>query len=191
VSNDGDGDLITSAVIFIKNSAASGDWSEPIPFEGAAGPTGPTGATGPSGTPGVVGATGATGATGPAGATGPTGPTGPNLLRDDTEDQGPITGGASVTSKSLGTKSSGTLTLDLGDRPLQHYTNGGAHTLAPGTVTGAAIIDITNNGSAGAITTSGFTKVAGDSFTTVNGAKFRCHCSVGNAGSLLIVQALQ
>lgn len=111
-------------------------------------------------------------------------------LQSGTEDQ-TITGGAEVTSKSLGTKNSGTLTLDLGDRPLQHYTNGGAHTLAPGTVTGAAIIDITNNSSAGAITTSGFTKVAGDSFTTVNGAKFRCHCSVGNGGSLLIVQAMQ
>jgi len=248
VSNDGDGDLITSAVIFVKNSAASGDWSEPIPFEGAAGPTGPTGATGPSGTPGVVGATGATGpsgpsgaagdtgatgptgptgatgpagatgpsgasgpsgatgpsgtpgvvgatgatgATGPAGATGPTGPTGPNLLRTDTENQGPITGGADVTSKSLGTVTSGTKTLDVGDCPLQHYTNNGAHTLAPGAVTGSAMIDILNGASAGAITTSGFTKVSGDSFTTTNGHKFRCHVSVGNNGSLLIVQALQ
>ena len=51
-------------------------------------------------------------------------------------------------------------------------------------------IDILNGASAGPITTSGFTKVAGDSFTTANGAKFRCHVSVGNNGSLLIVQAL-
>lgn len=108
----------------------------------------------------------------------------------DIENQ-TLTGGATVTSKSLGTQSSGTLTLDLGDRPLQHYTNGGAHTLAPGSTVSASLVDIVNNGSAGAITTSGWTKVAGDSFTTTNGHIFRCHCSVGNGGSLLIVQALQ
>lgn len=107
-----------------------------------------------------------------------------------TENQA-LTGGATVTSKSLGTQTSGTLTLDLGDRPLQHYTNGGAHTLAPGSVNSSALVDITNNGSAGAITTSGWTKVAGSAFTTTNGHKFRCHCSVGDGGSLLIVQALQ
>src|SRR5690606_27166608 len=141
------------------------------------GGVGATGATGPSGTPGTVGATGAsgpsgtpgtvgaTGFTGPSGAAGATGPTGPNLLRTDTENQGPITGGANVTSKSLGTTSSGTRTLDLGDCPKQHYTNNGAHTLAPGTVVSSAEIDILNGVSAGAITTSGFTKVAGDSFT--------------------------
>ena len=115
---------------------------------------------------------------------------GSNVMMAGTENQA-VTGGATVTSKSLGTQSSGTLALDLGDCPLQHYTNGGAHTLAPGSATSSAIIDITNNGSAGAITTSGWTKVAGDSFTTTNGHKFRCHCSVGNGGSLLVVQALQ
>jgi hypothetical protein len=105
------------------------------------------------------------------------------------EDQA-LAGGAIVTSKSLGTQSSGTLTLDMGARPLQHYTNGGAHTLAPGTNNGACMVDITNNASAGAITTSGWTKVSG-SFDTTNAHKFRCHCSVGNAGSLLVVQGLQ
>lgn len=113
-----------------------------------------------------------------------------NVLVEDAEDQGPITGGASITSKSLGTQSSGTLTLDMGDRPMQHYTNGGAHTLAPGSVNGMIYLDITNNGSAGAITTSGWTKVVG-TFTTTSGHKFRCSCSVGNAGSLLTIQAMQ
>ena len=105
-----------------------------------------------------------------------------------------LSGGATVTSLALNGGSAvttGTLTLDLGDCPLQHYTNGGAHTLAPGSVNSSALVDITNNVSAGAITTSGWTKVAGSSFTTTNGHKFRCHCSVGNGGSLLIVQALQ
>lgn len=108
----------------------------------------------------------------------------------DVEDQ-ILTGGARVTSKSLGTITSGTVTPDPGDRPMQHYTNNGAHTLAPGSNTGSYLLDITNDASAGAVTTSGWTKVAGDAFTTTNGHKFRCSCSVGNAGSLLIVQALQ
>lgn len=112
------------------------------------------------------------------------------VARLNAENQA-LTGGAVVTSKSLGTQSSGTLTLDMGDRPLQHYTNGGAHTLAPGTNAGSILLDITNNASAGAITTSGFTFVSGDSFTTTNGHKFRCHVSVGNAGSLLDVRAMQ
>lgn len=115
---------------------------------------------------------------------------GSTVLLAGTEDQ-TVTGGGTVTSKSLGTQSSGTLTLDMGDRALQHYTNNGAHTLAPGTPTGACLVDITNGASAGAITTSGWTKVAGDSFTTTNAHKFRCHCSVGNGGSLLVVQAMQ
>lgn len=103
----------------------------------------------------------------------------------------PLTGGVTVTSKSLGTQTTGTLTLDVGDRPLQHYTNGGAHTLAPGSVIGSSIIEITNNGSAGSITTSGFTKVSGDSFTTTNAHKFLCTVVVSNSYSLLQVQALQ
>jgi hypothetical protein len=108
----------------------------------------------------------------------------------DLEDQ-TLSGGARVTSKSLGTQSSGTLTPDPGDRPMQHYTNGGAHTLAPGSNVGPYLLDIVNNGSAGAITTSGWTKKTGDSFTTTDGHKFRCHCSVGQEGSHIHVQALQ
>jgi len=111
-------------------------------------------------------------------------------LQLDTADQA-LTGGVIPTSLSLGTISAGTTTPDPGDRPLQHYTNGGAHTLAPSSNAGSVFVDITNNASAGAITTSGFTKVTGDSFTTTNGHKFRCAISIGNAGSLLQVQALQ
>lgn len=102
-----------------------------------------------------------------------------------------ITGGARVTpDTSLGTVTTGTITPDPGDRPLQSYTNGGAHTLAPGTNNGFYLLDITNNGSAGAITTSGWTKVVG-SFTITNGNKFRCGCSISTAGSLLTIQAMQ
>jgi hypothetical protein len=113
-----------------------------------------------------------------------------NTAKLNVQDQ-TVSGGANVTSLSLGTISSGTVTPDPGDRPMQHYTNNGAHTLAPGAVVGYYLLDITNGASAGAITTSGWTKVSGDSFTTTNGNKFRCSCSVGNGGSLLSVQALQ
>ena len=113
-----------------------------------------------------------------------------NAATLNTEDQ-TLTGGARVTSKDLGTISTGTLTLDPGDRPLQHYTNNGAHTLSPGSNTGSFMLDITNGASAGAITLTGWTKIAGDAFTTTSGNKFRLHCSIGNAGSLLIVQAMQ
>lgn len=109
---------------------------------------------------------------------------------NDVADQ-VVTGGARITSLSLGTITTGTVTPDPGDRPMQHYTNGGAHTLAPGSNNGFYTLDITNNGSAGAITTSGWTKVSGSVFTTTNGHKFRCSCSVGDAGSLLSVQAMQ
>ena len=101
-----------------------------------------------------------------------------------------ITGGANITSLGLGTKTSGTTTLDYGARPFQDLTNGGAFTLAPDSQTGWIMLDITNNGSAGAITTSGWTKVVG-AFTTTNGNKFRCACSTGPGGSLLSITAMQ
>lgn len=101
-----------------------------------------------------------------------------------------VTGGASITSKDLGTVSSGTATPDPAARPQQHYINGGAHTLAPSATAGSYLLDITNSGSAGAITTTGWTKVAG-SFDTTSGHAFRCYCSIGPAGSLLSVQAMQ
>lgn len=104
----------------------------------------------------------------------------------------PVSGGASVTVKDLGEQTSGTLTLDMGDRPMQKAVNGGAFTLAPGTTAGVCILTITNNGSAGAITTSGWTAVTGDSFDTTNTNKFRCHCCVDDDGdSTLVVQAMQ
>jgi hypothetical protein len=101
-----------------------------------------------------------------------------------------ITGGARVTASDLGTITTGTVTLDPGDRPHQYYINGGAHTLAPGSNGGAVTLQITNNASAGAVTTSGYTKVVG-AFTTTNGDDFLCTSFVINGFSLLTIQALQ
>jgi hypothetical protein len=119
----------------------------------------------------------------------PTITVGADIAQLTVEDQ-VISGGARVTSKSLGTITTGTVTPDPGDRQLQHYTNGGAHTLAPGSNTGSYLLDITNDSSAGAITTSGWTRVTG-SFTTTNAHKFRCFCVVGNAGSTLHIDPMQ
>jgi hypothetical protein len=104
------------------------------------------------------------------------------------EDQ-VVTGGALVVSKDLGTISSGTTTPAPGDRPIQRYINGGAHTLAPGSEYGYYILDVTNNASAGSITTSGWTKATGG-FDTTNGHKFRCFCSISEAGSLIQIVGL-
>ena len=102
-----------------------------------------------------------------------------------------VTGGTRVTVLDHGNKGTGTVTLDPGDRPIQKYTNTGAHTLAPGSNYGNYLLDILNSATAGSVTTSGWTKVSGDSFTLTNGHKFRCHASITADGSLLVVTALQ
>lgn len=96
-----------------------------------------------------------------------------NHLKTNAEGQGPITGGATITPKDLGTKSSGTVTIAVADCQMQMYTNGGAHSLDV-SGTGATIVVITNNSSAGAITTSDFDRVIGSAFETTDGAVYRC-----------------
>lgn len=140
-------------------------------------------------------AAGGTGASTAAGARTNLGvPADSAVIKLATQNQA-LTGGVTITSLALNSGSAvttGTLTLDVGDCPLQHYTNGGAHTLAPGTVTGSCVVEITNNGSAGTITTSGFTKVRGDVHVVTNGYKFACTVIVLNSGaSILDIVALQ
>jgi len=113
------------------------------------------------------------------------------LLKGQTDA---LTAGYSATPYNAGTKSSGTYTPDEANGNLQYATNGGAHTLAPPTNSGTLIILYANNGSAGAITTSGFTKVTGDSFNTTDGNEFMCYLtkhSNGTGFSHLHVTALQ
>jgi hypothetical protein len=94
-------------------------------------------------------------------------------LKGDVENQ-TVTGGANVTPKDLGTIDSGTVTIDVGDCPMQTYLNDGAHTLES-TGTGSTVLRITNTASAGAITLTAFgSRVYGDPFDTTNGSVFRC-----------------
>lgn len=102
-----------------------------------------------------------------------------------------LTGGFTATSFSNGTVSSGTLTPAGTSGNFQHYTNNGAHTLAPPASPSSIILECLNGASAGAITTSGFTKVTGDTLNTTNTNKFLFFITKSNSYSHLHVQALQ
>lgn len=113
-----------------------------------------------------------------------------DTLKADTSDD--LTVGYTATAHNGGTISSGTYTPAPANGNFQRYVNGGAHTLAPPSATGdyTIVIQITNNGSAGSITTSGFTKVSG-SFATTNGDDFLCYITKLNGFTYLSIVALQ
>ena len=102
-----------------------------------------------------------------------------------------FTAGYTATPYNAGTKSSGTFTPDPTLGNFQYATNGGAHTLAPPSSACTMIIEYLNNGSAGAVTTSGFTKVTGDTLNTTNTNKFLLFITKSQNYSHLHVQALQ
>jgi len=104
-----------------------------------------------------------------------------------------LSGGANVTSFSIGTLASTTYTVDCGQGPLQYLTNNGAITLAAPANDGSCLVMVTNAGSAGTITFSGFTvnSNTGEALTTVNGNKFAITIWRINGTSSLIVKALQ
>ena len=102
-----------------------------------------------------------------------------------------ISVGYAATVYDAGTKSSGTYTPDEANGGMQKAVNGGAHTLAPPTNSGTINIQYTNNASAGTITTSGFTKVTGDTISTTDGDDFFFWITKSGTFSHLHVQALQ
>ena len=112
-----------------------------------------------------------------------------DTLKADTADV--LTAGFAATPYNAGTKSSGTFTPDEANGNFQYCVNGGAFTLAPPTNNCTMILQITNNGSAGAITTSGFTKVTGTAPGTTNGDDFLAYITKINGFSHLSWQALQ
>jgi len=98
--------------------------------------------------------------------------------------------GFSSTTYDLGTNASGTETLSEANGNMQKGVNGGAHTLAPQSNDSTIVVQYTNNASAGSITTSGYTKVTGDSLTTVNGDDFMMYSTVIGSFKHLNVVAL-
>ena len=109
-----------------------------------------------------------------------------DILKADTPDT--LTAGFAHTPDNDGTQSTGTYTPDQDGGNMKRIVNGGAFTLAPPTDDCCIIVQITNDGSAGAITTSGFSGVFGDSFTTTDGDDFICTIIKINGFSSLTVQ---
>lgn len=99
--------------------------------------------------------------------------------------------GFDVTDYDAGTKTSGTFTPEPANGNHQFYVNGSAHTLAPPATSCTMIVQMTNNASAGAVTTSGFTFVSGDAITVLDGDNFIFYITRVNDKSVLNVVALQ
>ena len=116
-----------------------------------------------------------------------------DILKADTADE--LTAGFSSATTDAGTKSSGTFTPDPDSGNFQHFVNGGAHTLAPPAKNCTMVLLMKCGGSAGTLTTSGFTLVDGDALTTTNGHEFFLYITRYNDGSTtfssLTVKALQ
>lgn len=112
-----------------------------------------------------------------------------DTLKADVADV--LTAGFAGTPVNEGTKSSGTFTPDESTGNFKYCVNGGAFTLAPPTNNCSIVLQVTNNASAGAVTTSGFTKVTGDALTTTSGDDFFLYITKLNGFSHLVIQALQ
>ncbi|MGI9345516.1 MAG: hypothetical protein ACR2PW_04545 [Gammaproteobacteria bacterium] len=115
-----------------------------------------------------------------------------DTLKADTSDD--LTAGFSTTVHDAGTKTTGSFQPAHANGNIQKYVNGGAHIFAAPTFdanAGTMVVQVTNNGSAGAITTSTFDIVTGDSLTTTNGDDFFFHITIVESFSHLHVTALQ
>lgn len=123
----------------------------------------------------------------------------PSAANSDWIDITPIVAGLSSTLTvgydndlyDAGTKSTGTFTPAVANGHTQKFVNGGAHAVAPPTENCFLVLQGTNNASAGAQTTSGFTVVDGDDLTTTNGDDFLYYITVINSFSHLTIKALQ
>jgi hypothetical protein len=109
------------------------------------------------------------------------------VLFGNVENQTALTGGAGITPKDLGNLTGVTITPTPGNRGIQKITNNGAGTIAPGSNNGCYLLQVINTTGAGAVTTSGWTKVAGDSFDTTTTSKFLCHCVITADYSVLTI----
>lgn len=115
---------------------------------------------------------------------------GDDVLRADVSQSVPV--GYSTPVHDLGSVATGTVTPDEADGAVQKLENAGAFTLNPPVNNTIITLKITNHATtAGAITTSGFTAVVGDTLTTTGGDKFICHIQKVDGDSILSVTALQ
>jgi hypothetical protein len=101
-----------------------------------------------------------------------------------------LTVGFTATSYSLGNIVS-SFTPDPALGNFQHGTNHGAFTINPPSSVCTIEIEMVNDGSAGAVTPSGWTKSDLTALTTTNGHKFILHIVKTNSYSRIIAEALQ
>jgi len=103
-----------------------------------------------------------------------------------------LTVGYTATAYNAGTISTGTYTVTPANGNLQRYVNNGAHSIAAHSAGDyTVIVQMTNSASAGAVTTSSFTKVRGDTLSTTNGDDFLLVVSKINGFTLLDKVTLQ
>ena len=105
-----------------------------------------------------------------------------------------LSGGANVTSYSLGTVSGDQqIRVDCGKGPLEYVVNAGQFYFANPLNDGSCDVKITNTSSAGPVGFAGFTvnSNTGEPITTANGAIFFVHFETIGGVSTYIVKALQ
>lgn len=95
------------------------------------------------------------------------------------------------TPKDKGTVTSGNFKPVETDGAMQHYINGGAHTLLPPDNSMSILLKVTNNASAGAIDTDSFDMVTGDAILTSNTHVFFLNIQTMGTESHCHVTALQ
>lgn len=99
--------------------------------------------------------------------------------------------GYHVEVEDLGTVTSGTITPDPEDANVQKLVNNGAFTLAKPGKDCNIILKVTNDSSAGAITTSAYDIVDGDTYNTTNTNEFFFYITEVDGAATLTVKALQ
>lgn len=107
-----------------------------------------------------------------------------------------LTAGYDSDVEALGTITSGTVTPEVDSNTKENFktlTANGAFTLAPPSTSSncAIVIQATNGASAGAITTSGFTFVTGDTYETTSGNDYLFFIYKVGSFSLLNIVAMQ
>jgi hypothetical protein len=115
----------------------------------------------------------------------------PNRVTANADDE--LTGGYTTTADDDGTFSSGTYTPAPAGGNMKRIVKTGAFTLAAPTAAGdyTLVIQITNSGSTGLVTLSGFSKTSGSLFTATDGHDFFVYVTKCNGFTLANVVALQ
>jgi hypothetical protein len=114
-----------------------------------------------------------------------------NRVTANADDE--LTGGYTTTADNDGTFSTGTYTPTPAGGNMKRIVKTGAFTLAAPTAAGdyTLVIQITNSGSTGLVTLSGFSRTTGSPFTTTDGHDFFVYITKCNGFTLANVVALQ